>query len=98
MKDTHSLLSLCAPRPVFLKGGTQDSWTDPYGIYLTAAGATPVYELLGKQGLVMPDDKPRIDVSYISGDVAYRYHNGGHTDAPDWPAFFEFASKYLDGR
>lgn len=26
----------------------------------------------------------------------YRYHEGGHTDAPDWPAFFEFARKYIN--
>jgi hypothetical protein len=93
--DAHSLLSLCAPRPVFLNGGTLDSWTDPYGIYLTGVGATPVYQLLGKKGLIMPDAKPQVDVGYISGDIAYRYHNGGHTDAPDWPAFFQFAAKYI---
>ena len=93
--DAHSLLSLCAPRPVFLNGGTQDSWTDPYGIYLTGVGATPVYQLLGKLGLVMPDVKPQVDVGYISGEIAYRYHNGGHTDAPDWPVFFRFAARYV---
>jgi len=90
--DAHSLLSLCAPRPVFLNGGAQDSWTDPYGIYLTAAGATPVYRLLGKRGLIMTDIKPKVDVGYISGEIGFRYHAEGHTDAPDWPAFFEFVS------
>ncbi|MFO7446036.1 MAG: T9SS type A sorting domain-containing protein [Ignavibacteriaceae bacterium] len=93
--DAHSLLALCAPRPVFLNSGTQDLWTDPYGIYLTGWGAVPVYELLGKQGLVMPDEKPLVDTDYIEGNIGYRYHNGGHTDAPDWPAFFKFASKYI---
>ncbi|MBN2012275.1 acetylxylan esterase [candidate division KSB1 bacterium] len=93
--DAHSLLSLCAPRPVFLNGGKQDTWTDSYGIYLTAVGATPVYELLGHQGLIMNDDKPKIDVGYLAGDIGYRYHKEGHIDAPDWPAFFEFASKYI---
>jgi len=93
--DAHSLLSLCAPRPVFLNAGNQDLWTDPYGIYLTGKGATPVYELLGKHGLIMQDLKPQIDIGYISGDIGYRYHNGGHTDAPDWPAFFQFAAKYI---
>ena len=93
--DAHSLLSLCAPRPVFINAGTQDLWTDPYGIYLTGVGATPVYELLGKQGLIMPDEKPEIDKDYISGLIGYRYHDGGHTDARDWPAFFEFAKQYI---
>jgi hypothetical protein len=93
--DAHSLLSLCAPRPVFLNGGNQDTWTDPYGIYLTGVAATPVYNLLGKQGLIMPDDKPKVDAGYIAGTIGYRYHTGGHTDAPDWPLFFEFAAKYI---
>jgi hypothetical protein len=93
--DAHSLLSLCAPRPVFINGGVNDTWTDAYGMYLTCKEATPVYELLGKQGLVMTVPKPEVDVAYISGDIGYRYHKEGHVDAPDWPAFFEFASKYI---
>jgi hypothetical protein len=96
--DAHSLLSLCAPRPVFLNCGTQDLWTDPYGIFLTGVSASPVYELLGEHGLIMQDVKPKVDVGYISGDIAYRYHKGGHTDAPDWPAFFQFAAKYIGDR
>jgi hypothetical protein len=31
----------------------------------------------------------------ISGELAFRNHLGGHTDAPDWPVFLEFASRYL---
>jgi hypothetical protein len=94
--DAHSLLSLCAPRPVFINGGNQSSWCDPYGMYLTTVAATPAYELLGKQGIIMSDTRPQLDVGYISGDLAYRYHNGGHTDAPDWPSFWQFALKYVD--
>ena len=94
--DAHSIVALCAPRPLFLNGGTQSQWSDPYGIYLTAAAASPVYELLGKKGLVMNDPKPVVDKAYIEGDLGYRYHDGGHVDTPDWPAFFEFAHKYID--
>lgn len=93
--DAHSLLSLCAPRPVFLNAGTEDFWTDSYGIFLTCIGASPVYELFGKHGLIMQDNKPKADVDYISGNIAYRCHTGGHTDAPDWPVFFKFASNYI---
>jgi hypothetical protein len=93
--DAHSLLSLCAPRPVFLNAGTQDSWTDPYGICLAGIGASPVYRLLGKQGLIMPDEEPQADIAYTDGDIAYRLHTGGHTDVPDWPSFFKFAAKVL---
>jgi hypothetical protein len=93
--DAHSLLALCAPRPVFVNGGDQSQWSDPYGMYLTMLYAGPAYELLGAKGLVIRDDKPQIDVGYIEGALGYRLHAGGHTDAPDWPAFFEFAAKFI---
>ncbi len=94
--DAHALVALAAPRPVFVGAGTMNTWSDPYGSYLATAGATPVYELLGKRGLVMPDDKPQPDVAYIEGDLAYRLHHGGHEPEPDWPAFVEFARRYLN--
>ena len=94
--DAHSLLALCAPRPVLLNGANTSSWTDPSGQYLTTLYASPVYRLLGKKGIVMDDPKPVIDKAYIDGGVAFRYHNGGHTDAPEWPSFFEFASRHFD--
>jgi hypothetical protein len=31
----------------------------------------------------------------MSGDLAFRYHIGGHTDALDWPAFLQFAQRYF---
>jgi len=94
--DAHSLLALCAPRPILLNGGTNSSWTDPYGQYLTTVKASPVYELLGVRGIIITDPKPIVDKAYIDGNIAFRYHNGGHTDAPEWPAFFEFASKHFN--
>ena len=94
--DAHSIISLCAPRPVFLNGGTQSQWADPYGMFLAGKGASEVYELLGGKGLVMEDAKPVVDKAYIGGDIGFRVHEGGHTDIPDWPAFFEFAKKYID--
>jgi hypothetical protein len=44
----------------------------------------------------MPDPKPLIDKAYIDGTIAYRVHEGGHTDAPEWPSFLEFAERQLD--
>jgi hypothetical protein len=94
--DAHSLLALCAPRPVMMDGGTTSTWCDPYGVYLTGKYATPVYELLGVKGLVMTDPKPVVDKAYIDGTVAYRVHEGGHTDTPEWPSFLEFTERQLD--
>jgi hypothetical protein len=97
--DAHSLVALAAPRPVFLNGGTTDTWSDAPGTYLAGRDASPVYELLGRTGLVMNDGAwPRADVDYLEGDIGYRVHEGGHTPAPDWPAFVRFARKYFDRR
>jgi hypothetical protein len=45
--DQHQLLALIAPRPVLLGGARRDSWSDPQGAVLAAAGAAPAYGLFG---------------------------------------------------
>jgi hypothetical protein len=46
--DSHELVALCAPRPVFIGAGATngDGWVDAKGMFLAAAGAGPVYKLL----------------------------------------------------
>jgi len=94
--DSHELIALCAPRPVFISGGaTQgDGWVDAKGMFLAAAAAGPVYRLLGKKGLGTTAFPP-IETPLIDGDIAFRQHSGGHTPAPNWPTFLTFASRYL---
>ena len=96
--DSHELVALCAPRPVFIGGGaTQgDGWVDAKGMFLAAAGAGPVYKLLGKTD-VGTIQFPPIGTALIDGDVAFRQHNGGHTPAPNWPTFLTFATRYIKG-
>jgi len=94
--DAHELIALCAPRPTFISGGaTQgDGWVDAKGMFMAAEAASPVYRLLGKQGLP-PVEFPPIETPLIEGDLAFRQHSGGHTPAPNWPTFITFASRYL---
>jgi len=92
--DSPELIALVAPRPVFLNGGTGDQWADPHGAFLAAVAAGPVYRLLGKKDLGSTE-MPAPDTALTSGELAYRYHAGGHSDAPDWPAFLQFAQRYL---
>lgn len=96
--DSHELIALCAPRPVFISGGaTQgDGWVDARGMFLAAVGAGPVYKLLGKKDLGTTVFPP-IETPLIEGDIAYRQHSGGHTPGPNWPTFLTFASRYLKG-
>lgn len=90
--DAHELMALIAPRPLFITGGTKDSWSDSKGEFLACVGASPVYELLGKKG-VGTTGMPAPDVSLISGELAFRNHEGGHVDSLDWPVFLEFAQR-----
>ncbi len=92
--DANELIALVAPRPLFLNGGTGDQWADPHGAFLAAVSAGPVYRLLGKNELGSTE-MPAPDTGLTSGELAFRYHNGGHSDAPDWSAFLQFAQRYL---
>jgi len=94
--DAHELIALCAPRPVFISAGSTngDAWVDAKGSFLAAAAAGPVYELLGGHGLGTTNFPP-IGTALTNGDLAFRQHHGGHTDAPNWPVFLKFAEKYF---
>ena len=102
--DNHELIALCAPRPVFIGGGATgldengnargDAWIDPRGMFLAAAGAGPVYRLLGKKDMGTRVFPP-METPLIEGDLAFREHAGGHTPGPNWPTFITFGSRYL---
>ena len=93
--DTHMIIALCAPRPVFITGGTQDQWADPRGEFLAEVAAGPVYRLLGKKDLGTRE-LPPLDTPLISGDLGFHYHTGGHAITPsDWKAFLDFADRHL---
>jgi hypothetical protein len=104
--DNHELIALCAPRPVFISGGATgldengkergDAWIDAKGMFLGAAGAEPVYKLLGKKDMGTTEFPP-MGTALIDGDIAFRQHSGGHTPGPNWPTFITFASRYLHG-
>ncbi len=96
--DSHELVALCAPRPVFIGAGVTngDGWVDAKGMFLAAAGAGPVYKLLGKKDLGTAEFPP-IETPLIEGEVAFRQHAGGHTPGPNWPTFLAFADRYIKG-
>jgi hypothetical protein len=95
--DSHELIALCAPRPVFISSGSQQvegGWVDAKGMFLGAVGAGPVYKLLGKRDLGTTEFPP-METALIDGDIAFRQHSGGHTTGPNWPTFLTFADRYI---
>ncbi len=95
--DSHELIALCAPRPVFISCGSPEvegRWVDDMGQFTALMEAGPVYKLLGDKGLkrqTMPD----IGTFLVSGALAFRQHQDGHTIGPNWPYFLDFAEKFL---
>jgi hypothetical protein len=101
--DQHMLIALCAPRLCFISYGVpargDPNWVDAHGSFMAAVLAGPAYRLLGKKDLGTPGDyltdkMPPVN-KLIGGELAWRQHDGGHTNVPNFPAFFEWAGRYI---
>ena len=102
--DAHQLIALVAPRPMFISHGVPErgdaQWLDHQGSFMAAIAAQPVYRLLGAKDLGRSDDyktekMPAVLVSMLDGQLAWRQHDGGHTDAPSWKYFIPWANRML---
>ena len=92
--DAHMLLALIAPRSVLLQTGDTDRWSDPKGEFLAAVAATPVFKLLGKEGIDTAQMPPA--GTPILNTLGYFMHAGGHGSMPsDWAQFFRFMEMHL---
>jgi hypothetical protein len=92
--DSHMLLALIAPRPVLLQTGNADRWSDPKGEFLAAVAATPVFTLLGKDGI----DATQMPAAGtpILHTLGCFMHTGGHGIIPsDWEYFYKFLEMHL---
>ena len=92
--DMHELVSLIAPRPVYVTGAEDDQWADPKGEFLALVAAGPVYKLLGAQDLGT-DQMPAMNHP-IQHTLAFHVRHGKHevTDF-DWDQFLTFADGHL---
>ncbi|HEY1338484.1 MAG TPA: GDSL-type esterase/lipase family protein [Bryobacteraceae bacterium] len=102
--DAHELIALCAPRPTFISYGVPEKgdakWLDHQGSFMAAVAAQPVFRLLGARDLGVTEDyhtakMPPVNVGLLDGQLAWRQHDGGHTDAPNWKYFIPWADKFL---
>jgi hypothetical protein len=102
--DAHELIALCAPRPVFISYGVPEKgdakWLDQQGSFMAAVAAGPVFRLLGARDLGTSDDyavekMPSVNVGLLDGELAWRQHDGGHTDGPNWKHFIPWAQRML---
>jgi hypothetical protein len=102
--DAHELLALCAPRLTFVSYGVPEKgdakWLDHQGSFMAAVASEPVFRLLGAKDLGVPanyrtEKMPAVNVGLLDGQLAWRQHDGGHTDAPNWKYFIPWADKFL---
>jgi (4-O-methyl)-D-glucuronate---lignin esterase len=102
--DAHELIALCAPRLTFVSYGVPEKgdakWLDQQGSFMAAVAAQPVFRLLNAKDLGVPDDyhtakMPPVNTGLLDGRLAWRQHDGGHTDAPNWKYFIPWADKFL---
>jgi hypothetical protein len=107
--DSNELIALCAPRLTFISYGIpakgDANWLDHEGSFMATVDASRVWTLLGAHGLDVPgldvegDYKtakmPPVNQGLLTGELAWRQHDGGHTDAPNMKWFIQWADKAM---
>lgn len=102
--DSHQLIALCAPRPTFVSYGIPERgdarWLDQQGSFMATVAAGEVFRLLGARDVGVTTDyrsasMPAVNTGLLGGSLAWRQHDGGHTDAPNWKYFIPWASQQL---
>jgi hypothetical protein len=107
--DSSELIALCAPRLTFISYGVPEKgdahWLDHEGSWMATVDANRVWELLGAKGLsgsgfTVGGDyhtapMPAMNQGLLDGQLAWRQHDGGHTDAPNMTFFLAWANKFM---
>ena len=103
--DSHSLIAMCAPRLTFISYGIPEKgdakWLDQKGSYMATIAAGAVFKLLGAKDLGVSNDyktevMPPVNTSMLDGELAWRQHDGGHTDGPNMKYFIQWANKKIN--
>lgn len=92
--DQHMLLSLLAPRPLYVASADGDQWSDPKGEFLGAKNAATVYRLFNKNTAGL-DSMPLLHQP-VGNIIRYHIRSGKHdvTDY-DWQQYLDFADRYF---
>ncbi len=102
--DSPELIALCAPRLVFVSYGIPEhgdaKWLDQQGSFMATVAAQPVFQLLGDKTLGVSSNyyhaqMPPVNTGLLDGQLAWRQHDGGHTDAPNLKYFIAWADKFM---
>ncbi len=93
--DQHEVISLIAPRGVYVASADEDLWADPRGEYASVIAAAPVFRLFGK-GSITTNEMPALNQPRVVGQTGYHIRTGGHgLGDVDWKWFLDFADQLL---
>jgi pimeloyl-ACP methyl ester carboxylesterase len=93
--DMHMLISLIAPRAVYVTSADEDLWADPRGSYLSLYHSLPVFRLYDTK-TVLGEQMPPINKQVKSGKAAYHVRDGAHNMLlKDWNWFMDFGDTVL---
>lgn len=91
--DQHMVISLIAPRPVYIASAEGDPGSDPEGEFLSAKYASPVYDLFGKEAFKKVSF-PEIDHPVMKNGMGYHIRSGKHDITEyDWEQYLKFADQ-----
>ena len=91
--DQHQLISLVAPRAVYVASADADFWADQRGEFLSLVHAGPVHALYGEKGM-RAEEMPPLDTPLVRGRTGYHVRTGVHNLTPyDWKCFMDFADR-----
>jgi hypothetical protein len=102
--DSNELIALCAPRLTFISYGVPEDgdakWLDQHGSFMATVDASRVFTLLGADGLGLTEDyhaakMPPVNHGLLDGELAWRQHDGGHTDLPNMKYFIQWTNKFI---
>jgi hypothetical protein len=102
--DSNELIALCAPRLTFISYGIPEKgdakWLDHRGSFMATVAASPVWTLLGAKGLPIDEPwatakMPAVNEGLLTGQLAWRQDDGGHTDAPNMKYFIQWVDGFI---
>ena len=99
--DQHSLMALCAPRPIFDTEGLQDKWANYDNALRSIQGADPVYKLLGRKGFKAgrPLEQEESITDDNFGELMQHRRDEKHVlNSGYWNQILNFADKYYASR
>ena len=102
--DSNELIALCAPRLTFISYGIpakgDAKWLDHEGSFMATVDASRVFTLSAprvstSRAIIGRRKMPAVNTGLLDGQLAWRQHDGGHTDAPNMKYFIEWADKFI---